>query len=156
MGLRGLYYPSWCGSPATEKRKKLERSIAWGSGGFTTLGGAVARLQRKTAKTWRVGRGYFLLRFWGVGTGTRCRRGLAGSYRTFSLYPGLSIKLRHLYRRWTCLYEWRRGRHLYWRRRWWRKLGCQSSKKPLICLFRHSLLKDSFLRWISGAQFRVR
>jgi hypothetical protein len=27
---------------------ELERSIAWGSGGFTTLGGAVARVQRKT------------------------------------------------------------------------------------------------------------
>ena len=25
---------------------ELESSIAWGSGGFTTLGGAVARLQR--------------------------------------------------------------------------------------------------------------
>ena len=27
---------------------ELERSIAWGSGGFTTLGGAVARVQRKS------------------------------------------------------------------------------------------------------------
>ena len=34
------------GAVARLQRKKLERSIAWGSGGFTTLGGAVARLQR--------------------------------------------------------------------------------------------------------------
>ena len=29
---------------------ELERSIAWGSGGFTTLGGAVARVQRNVSR----------------------------------------------------------------------------------------------------------
>ena len=32
---------------------ELESSIAWGSGGFTTLGGAVARVQRKEARLQR-------------------------------------------------------------------------------------------------------
>ena len=76
---------------------ELESSIAWGSGGFTTLGGAVARLQR----------------------GERCSPASVSTERGLADIPGLSIDLRHLYHRRTCLYEWRRGRHLY-RHRWWR------------------------------------
>jgi hypothetical protein len=33
---------------------ELESSIAWGSGGFTTLGGAVARVQRKSPGTEKI------------------------------------------------------------------------------------------------------